>query len=522
MILTVAATLVWGCGGGSGTVAEGGAAADAREAAVAMDGPPADAAADGAPGDASDASVPDGMPGDAGAPDAPAPLCVACLSVRLGRPLVVRGPFADELDTAFNEVRLNSGRFRGFTANGSTYAVDGDEPWAMGGARTLVMAPGAGECGRWLNGTEKVGGVLHGWVHIETDCNYALGQTHKQMAHATSTDEGLTWSAPEPIITGTDSPATGTITGEGDCTAVNGGDGFLYAYCLRNRDWRTIVARAPLDTPGSGYWSKYLAGAWTAPALGGDATALGPLGVGAGRWVERDTILLLGCQADGLRMAFSADRTTFTPLSEPLVPLENQTWTRPAPSELYMYASTMSQSDASTELGAAWLLAHAYLEPGEDFSQRYLVLRDVSFSVAANAVTPQVGLALSRWYGAGAKDRWTTTAPVPGNYGAYAYEALLGYVMTAPHPTLPTVKLEDCVTTWPGHPDHLLTQDGTCAGAGYTRLRTAGYVYAAPQPDTVALYRCYNPTEQHHFGSTAADCEGLGTAEWALGYALAH
>lgn len=77
------------------------------------------------------------------------------------------------------------------------------------------------------------------------------------------------------------------------------------------------------------------------------------------------------------------------------------------------------------------------------------------------------------------------------------------------------------MSTWPGHPDHLLTNDGTCASAGYTRLRTAGWVYLAQQPGTVPLYRCYNPTEQHHLASTDAGCDGLGTMEWRLGWALA-
>jgi len=33
---------------------------------------------------------------------------------------------------------------------------------------------------------------------------------------------------------------------EGDCTAVNAQDGYYYAYCHRNRDAATIVARAPV------------------------------------------------------------------------------------------------------------------------------------------------------------------------------------------------------------------------------------------------------------------------------------
>jgi hypothetical protein len=122
-----------------------------------------------------------------------------------------------------------------------------------------------------------------------------------------------------------------------------------------------------------------------------------------------------------------------------------------------------------------------YVQPGEGFDKRHLVFRDVWMSVSPSPVTPQVGIALSRWYNVSAKDRWTTTAPVVGNFGAYAYDKHLGYVMTKPHPTLPSIKLEDCVSDWPGHPDHL-----------------------------------------SHLASNQADCEGLGGAEWLLGYALAQ
>jgi hypothetical protein len=72
----------------------------------------------------------------------------------------------------------------------------------------------------------------------------------------------------------------------------------------------------------------------------------------------------------------------------------------------------------------------------------------------------------------------------------------------------------------PGHPDHLLAEKGFCAARDYQRLRTAGWVYAETQPDTIPLYRCYNAQEQSHFASNAPDCEKLGVMERLLGYAL--
>lgn len=465
-----------------------------------------------------------GMPLEAGAQ------CVspANLSVRVGRPLVVRGPLNDELDNPFNEIKLASGLYRGFSASGSSYKLDGVNPWAMGGARTLVLAPGAAgsyaECGRWINDTEKAGGIVHGFIHTEMACNYSNNfQTHKSFAFATSSNEGLSWSMAGQILTGRDVPTPGRITGEGDCTVVNGQDGYYYAYCLRASDWSTIVARAPVANPGPGQWLKYYAGAWSQPGLGGNAHAFGFLGVGAALWTNRNAVWLLGVDqwAGGLKASVSCDKVNFTTLAEPLVPLDGNDWNRPAPSELVAYPSLMSYTDANNQVGDSFLLAHTYIQPNEDFGNRYLVFRDVWVGVAASPVVPQVGIALSRWYNAAAKDRWTTTAPVPGNYAGYAHEGVLGYLMVKPHPTLATNKLEDCSSTWTGHPEHMLTNDGTCAGSGYTRLRTAGWVYAAPQAGTVPLYRCWNPIEQYHFASTRSDCEGLGNVEWLLGYALA-
>jgi hypothetical protein len=186
------------------------------------------------------------------------------------------------------------------------------------------------------------------------------------------------------------------------------------------------------------------------------------------------------------------------------------------------YVSLISQTDGTNQVDGAFLMSHMYIQPGDGFSQRYLVFRDVYLSLSPTPASPQVGVALSRWYNASLKDRWSTTAPVPGNYASYQHEGIFGYLLTKAHPSLPTNKLEDCVGTWPGHPDHLLTNDGTCVSAGYTRLRTAGWVFTTSQPGTVPLYRCYSQAQQHHFASNAASCDGLGTMEWLLGYALAN
>jgi hypothetical protein len=102
-----------------------------------------------------------------------------------------------------------------------------------------VLRPGpAGSpssCGQWIQHAELEGKTLYGWVHNETACNYAKGgQTHASMTIATSPDYGLTWKIEGPIIVGTDPPADGKETGDSCPAAVNGQDGYDYAYCLHN------------------------------------------------------------------------------------------------------------------------------------------------------------------------------------------------------------------------------------------------------------------------------------------------
>ena len=99
---------------------------------------------------------------------------------------------------------------------------------------------------------------------------------------------------------------------------------------------------------------------------------------------------------------------------------------------------------------------------------------------------------LTHWYNAAQHDHFASTAPVPGNWAAYKMVAQLGYVMTAPDPKEPSTELEECVSTAPGHLDHILIQKGVCETQGYKRLRSAGFVFSASQPNTQPLFRCYS------------------------------
>jgi hypothetical protein len=115
-----------------------------------------------------------------------------------------------------------------------------------------------------------------------------------------------------------------------------------------------------------------------------------------------------------------------------------------------------------------------------------------------------------------------TAAPVLGNDTTSSLQMQLGYVMTAPPSGITSIKIEECWGNWPGHDDFILSPDGSCTSAGYTRLRTVGWLYSSQQANSLPLYRCYNPAAQFHFASNSPSCEGLGTMEFILGYVLAQ
>jgi hypothetical protein len=195
----------------------------------------------------------------------------------------------------------------------------------------------------------------------------------------------------------------------------------------------------------------------------------------------------------GMGLRFSTDRRTFTDLQEPLLVLDRGSWNRPDASELIAYQVLFDAKTGGNQLSNSWMLAYMYIQPNEDFDKRYLVFRNMDVSISHSPVTPQVGVVLARWYNAKLRDRWSTTAPVPpASDSAYKVEAKSGYLMTVADPGKSTVELEDCVSEWPGHPDHMLDQKGVCEADRFhfQRLRTAGWVYRKPQEQTIPIYRC--------------------------------
>jgi hypothetical protein len=342
------------------------------------------------------------------------------------------------------------------------------------------------------------------------------------MSLATSTDNGLTWHVEGPIITGRDAPDPSRNTGEGDCTAVNGGDGYYYAYCWRNTNGGTIVARAPVANPGPGNWKKYFNGAWSEPGLGGDASKLDGVETPAARWVPAGLSVNLGSRGG---LVFSADHVKFTVgISEPLVIGDkNVSWNRPTdPHDLQAYWSLLDAKTGGNQLsGYEWNLFYLDLQPNEGFNKRYLVVRPIEVSQLHRPDEPRVATMLGHWHNAKAHEHWSTGAAVPGNYTDFKLEAQSGYLMTMADAKRPTVEIEDCASQQGGHRDHILMQKSeACESHGYTRQRTVGWVFSAPLPDTQPLYRCFSEAEKSHFAANSEDCDHAGKMEALLGYDL--
>lgn len=474
------------------------------------------------------------------------------MTIHVGRPLISLGPLATLPDTPYSTIGLTGGGFRSFlSGGGSAYRTEGADPWAVGGIRTTILTGQAGtysSCGLWMNG-EKLssGNIYFGIIHAETSCDYANnGQTHKSMAIGISSDQGESWNLIGQIITGKESPIKGKQTGEGDCTWVSDND-YLYAYCLDTLNYGLFAARAPISNPTPGQWLKYFNGAWSEPGLGGRDETLNyvnsdgsvtKLYLGSGSVSTSTslglTMLLNNDSVQGSRtgvtVAFSSDHINFSKLAQPILTTDGQEWVRTDSShDLIAYPSAISYAGGN-RWSDHFLMTYTYVPPGAAINKKYLVFRDVSIQLNSRAYDgsrSQVGVELSRWISTASSPQeiWTTTAPVPGNYSAFSYSGGLGYVLTGPltgSGASTTVAIEECMSMWPGNIDHLVTFDGTCAAAGYKRLRTIGWLYTENLPDTVPLYRCWSPTfYRSHFISNRADCEGNGTMEFMLGYAEA-
>lgn len=492
----------------------------------------------------------------------------------------------DGKDNIFNEIQIATGTFYGYTANGSktpgvasTCFAKGGQPYGMGSTASGWFGPtiypsdhydstaGYGSCGLWLQGNYKSGGTYYGFAHAEgyssafpsqRQCSYP--PTTKSMALLTSTD-GLSWSLVGQIISNPNGNSGGTEYGEGDCSPVPF-NGFVYLYCRRTSDFKTSVARASNSSNfTAGNWVKYN-GSWSpGAAWNADDVGIGSLGNSASLFTDSGTgnqnIVLMQdnitSTAHGLLMSFSNDTSgvSFSSVPEPLLYEDDHTFPYASTNgDLIVYPSAISPTDGSNQWGSSgyYLLTYTYVPNQNDSGAanspapapghgRTLVMRELHVTVTSSAQTPRVGVAISRWSNPDIALRISSTEAVPYNFETanLAYETKSGYIMTVA-PTADAAQIWECVNkTWPSttNPDHTFTfaNSTECSGstAAYNKLRTAGWLYNGndPQPaNTVPVYRCKSTASGYsantHFASTSSTCEGLGTMEFLLGYALAN
>ncbi|MHB1086782.1 MAG: peptidoglycan-binding domain-containing protein [Minisyncoccota bacterium] len=473
-------------------------------------------------------------------------LCYECLQVRVGRPVIMRQAVNDELDGQVPHIKLGNGKFRAFSSEFSSYAIDGNyvsDVWS--GSRVKVLSPGPvgsnSQCGRWLNAVvpDPANNRLIGFVHEERMSNTCTSpyNPHKSMAIAFSYDEGLTWSNPynpgsptAQIIGGTDAIDDSKVTGEGDCSAVKGRSNDIYLYCLRTSDNAFIVAHASLSDLSPSGWKKYYNGSFSEPGIGGRSDAIPGAAVTVGIVKQMDRVIAGQYQSVPgggvtINLSFSKDFTNFTSsvLKAGLLYFENVSWTRPQTYDSSTYVGPfINYTDGTNAVDTGnFGLNYVWYPPGGDANTKYLVLNDISMTVLSSPPFVQVATELTRSKKQGGRYR-STTGPMSGSdYWTWEYEKTLGYVMTGPNETdKPTNKLEECKSNWTD--EYLTDIVGMCDPNWYNHYRTVGWVFQNQETGTQPIYRCWSASLSSHFVSNQADCESKGNMERLLGYVLAQ
>ncbi|MEI9916572.1 MAG: hypothetical protein WDN29_13165 [Methylovirgula sp.] len=113
----------------------------------------------------------------------------------------------------------------------------------------------------------------------------------------------------------------------------------------------------------------------------------------AAYWTSIGAVMLLNAADTSLQLSVSKNKMDFNTLPEPLIPYDAGTWKRPAPTELYAYPAMIADKGLNN-ISHKFLLAYMYIPPGQDFTQRYLVIQEgridlsscASFSASADGL----------------------------------------------------------------------------------------------------------------------------------------
>jgi len=333
-------------------------------------------------------------------PTTTTPFCADCVNATVGPAKYVLGPMANAIDNPFF-VLPSTGGMLGYTANQASYVMSGADVPGLALTGQVAIDKGTkgnfDECGSWLASAYQDVNIIRAWYHAEQSCDYATGTTNKSVAYAESYDGGKTFVKPNyplnQILTGTGTPTEGQQTGLGDFTVVKF-NGYYYAYFINYsnpQQWAYGVARSKISDGGQpGTWLKYYNGDFTEKGLGGKASPLQNISGSSVYNLSNNTLVSVGgpLSNGGLYLSFSTDGVNWTKMSKPLLYFEDQNWNRsPSAKELYAYASLIP-TNGQQPLGNSFYLYYMYLNPGQDFTQRYLISRTVTLNMVSGQPAP--------------------------------------------------------------------------------------------------------------------------------------
>jgi len=444
------------------------------------------------------------------------------LTVQLGPAEVIRGPDT-AADNPFSTLPGSSTLF-GYLANSTTVGYIGGSLETLRLFSSTVLQPGTGfdSCGAWLNSTWQDGSVTRAWYHAETACNYPT--THKSVAYAESYDGGRTFVKPSypanQVITAPPYYTDPDEDDEGDHRVLRVGD-YLYLYFIPSRDWQLRLARSHVADGGlPGTWYKYYNGSFSEPGLGGESSPLDPTGALTRSWVSFSTDLnnYIGFSYIARNGEFAGFGFTMSPdgisnwAALPYLVLQTErTYWGPPDTELVEYPSLVSVYGDGDSIGSVFWLYYMYLNPGDDFQNRYLLRRKIWLTHAASPapVDTMPRIALSKYEGD--DDTWVTTTSTDPDY---QFVEIMGYLFTEEVPN--SVPVYDCyIDFWTDH--MLVPNDATCGGGNVQYLRRVGWISTVELNNSVRVYRCFDAVATNHFISADPNCEGA-TTEWPMGY----
>ena len=336
------------------------------------------------------------------------------------------------------------------------------------------------------------------------------------MAMAISRDDGLTWTDLGDIITGVDPARPGAITGEGDCTMLDGGDGHAYAYCLRNSEFAHHRRTGFTRQPRAGKLAQVLrrsAGTGTRLAARRQLLASSALPPPISRASAGSPLSspIPGSTA-------SACRCRRTGCSSPISP------NRCCPS--MARTGTVRRRPTSSPISACSIRRTAQhgrqrLFPRHGLSRAWRHLRASLSGLSARDDCPRRGACV-----AAGRHRPRPLAKLDRRHFSRNHRP--GCSEGRQPRQAPRIP-DDARARWrrlgqaggmPGRPRLPARCRRRVRRRRLTRLRTAGWAYDQPHAGTLPLYRC--AASGGTFISNDPTCEGRGSVETRLGFALSN